>query len=159
MNPLTPTTFKCGALIHLLKTKYTNISLHKKNHHVATIFENNNTHNLHSIGINDFKETYPGCSYSLHAEMQAILKFPPPKKKKRIRKINMIVIRFNSDGKLKNSKPCINCLKFISFHSKKMSYIMNNIYYSNDDGTISCAKFSSLLYDTSPHVSGWFKKN
>lgn len=90
--------------------------------------------NVLSRGINH----YNGRQYkSIHEEKTAIDKLPKTKKKVHI---NILVIRVNISGKVVNSKPCDQCLKYMKCTLPKRNYILKNIYWSNDDGTITVTK-------------------
>ena len=90
--------------------------------------------NVLSRGINH----YNGRQYkSIHAEKSAIDKLPKTKKKI---SINILIIRVNSSGKVVNSKPCDQCMKYMKSILPKRNYILKNVYWSNDDGTITIMK-------------------
>lgn len=67
---------------------------------------------------------YHECS--LHAEASAILKV-----NKRSNNMSILVVRINSNGILKLSKPCEKCEEFIKFFGH-----IKNVYYSTNEGTI-----------------------
>jgi len=48
------------------------------------------------------------------------------------KKVNLIVIRVNSNGELTCSKPCFNCSRLI----RRNCVFINKIYYSNWSGQI-----------------------
>lgn len=81
---------------------------------------------------------------SLHAEVAAIKKCIINKP------VDLIVIRVNSFGELKESKPCFHCLKFIK-NSKKIQ--IKHIYYSTN-GIIKKTTLNKLLYEEKYHYSG-----
>ena len=90
-----------------------------------------------SSGYNrPFWVTYNHKEYMRHAECDALLKLP---KKYKNKKIRMYVIRKD----YKNSKPCSNCLEFIS------DFRVKNIYYS-DEGCLWDEPLSTI---TNEHVS------
>ena len=61
------------------------------------------------------------------------------------KKLKLIVIRTDKDGKLKNSKPCNNCLQIMKLFG------VNTVYYSNEDGNINKCKIDNICKD---HSSG-----
>lgn len=79
---------------------------------------------------------FKGKEYMRHAECDALLKLPHKYKNKKIR---MYVIR----KEYKNSKPCLNCLEFIS------DFNVKNIYYS-DQGCLWDEPLSTI---STKHVS------
>jgi cytidine deaminase len=85
--------------------------------------------------------------------MDAISKLPSNKKK--VITINIIVVRINGSGLLRNSKPCGNCLKHMS---KLRGYRLKNIYYSEDDGTISKKSFQEMVL-SKHHFSKRFRQD
>jgi hypothetical protein len=71
---------------------------------------------------------------TVHAEVDAMLKLPYQKKKKRI---TLAVFTTNRDGSiLRMSKCCDNCLKSIDIISKRKNYIIKDIYYIDEDGLL-----------------------
>ena len=71
---------------------------------------------------------------TIHAEVDAMLKLPYQKKTKRI---NLAVFTTNRDGSiLRMSKCCHNCLKSIDLIAKKKNYIVNRIYYIDEEGSL-----------------------
>lgn len=100
-------------------------------------------------GLNSFKDSRPGCCYTRHAEIDAmnklLLSYKLKNKKsgrKRIITVNLLVIRVNKDGKLKNSKPCAHCITLLDgMHNHRIKWV----YYSNDTGSIIKIRFSDLV--------------
>ena len=89
--------------------------------------------------------------------MDAIKHLPPiNNKSKNKKKIDLIVIRVDMNGNLKNSKPCFKCIKYLD---QLRFYKLKNVYYSNDDGDIILIKFSELKFSNNIHVSKRFKYN
>lgn len=84
---------------------------------------------------------------SIHAEHNAVSKFMRLNKFRRFlsshEKIDIVVIRLSRSGVVGYSRPCKNCIK------RLMSYdvTINNIYYSDSDGSIKVEKFSTM-YDS-----------
>jgi deoxycytidylate deaminase len=71
---------------------------------------------------------------TIHAEVDAMLKLPYQKKTKRI---SLAVFTTNRDGTiLRMSKCCQNCLKSINVIAKRKNYIINRIYYIDEDGQL-----------------------
>lgn len=71
---------------------------------------------------------------TIHAEVDAMLKLPYQKK---IKRINLAVFTTNRDGTiLRMSKCCRNCLKSIDVIAKKKNYIVNRIYYIDEEGLL-----------------------
>lgn len=71
---------------------------------------------------------------TIHAEVDAMLKLPYQKKTKRI---NLAVFTTNRHGTiLRMSKCCHNCLKSIDVIAKKKNYIVNRIYYIDEEGLL-----------------------
>ena len=106
-------------------------------------------------GDNSDRELRSGCRYTAHAETDAIRKLPPTYNKKRILNINLIVIRVDKTGQLKNSKPCQKCIQHLS---KIKYYRVKHIYYSDDKGNIVKTTLNNLLNDNTQHVSRRFRR-
>ena len=83
----------------------------------------------------------------IHAECAAISKLMPIRNKKRLKSINLVVIRISPKNKIQSSKPCNNCIKTMRVLPKKLGYIIKHIYYSTSDGTIIKTTLSSLEID------------
>jgi deoxycytidylate deaminase len=69
---------------------------------------------------------------SIHAEMDAMKKID--KKKTH----NLLVLRFSSNGKLCESKPCHHCIMKL----KKLK--INKVYYSKEDENVVCEKIHEM---------------
>lgn len=98
-------------------------------------------------GENSTREPWSGCKYGYHAETDAIRKLSKTKKRNTI---SLIVIRIDTHGLLKNSKPCANCVKSLS---KITTHRIKNIYYSDQDGNIKKVKLSELINEKHKHIS------
>jgi cytidine deaminase len=113
--------------------------------HVAMIFEKNNIINPLSYGTNYYK----GNDDTIHAEHDALLRLK--ENKKRIKKINIIVIRYTTTYKLSNSKPCAFCLNNMYVIAAAKGYNIDKVYYSNNNN-IEVVKFKDLFNDTNKHI-------
>lgn len=51
--------------------------------------------------------------YGVNVEHNDIHKLKPLQRNKRLKNVNMIVVRFSKNKKLQNSKPCADCIKKI----------------------------------------------
>lgn len=95
-----------------------------------------------------------------HAEVDAMNHLPLPKKRtKIITEISILIIKATSNGELRNSAPCVHCLKSMYIMPKKLGYKINRVYYSNNDGDIECNKLIDLLKSDKLHVSCCHRKN
>ena len=98
----------------------------------------------------------------MHAEIDALKHLAYLVKSGKIKKntntkMDMVVLRVSKSGKLGESAPCLHCTNEL----KKNSMVrINNLYFSNNDGTISCMKFDAWTESGTNHVSkGWKWKN
>lgn len=107
-----------------------------------------------STGENSPREAWNGCKYGTHAEMDALNHLPPQEIKANKKTINLIVIRMDLKGNLKNSKPCFKCIEHLS---KIRCYKLKNVYYSDEQGNIVMIKFKDLFYSDNKHVSKRFR--
>ena len=129
--------------------------------HMAAIVDSNQK--IYTRGINDScRNAWKGSRYKIHAEMDAVdkLNFTREIKKRKKRDIlivDLFVIRANKDGKLKNSKPCQQCLNYIDQRRKLIGFKINNIYYSDENSNIVCCKFNDLLDEDDKFISRYFK--
>ena len=128
--------------------------------HAAVIFSNDCTF---SYGENRYhcqhktRKNQSGSSFSstIHAEENAIRKLPPLPRHKKLKKVDILVIRANK-ASLGNSKPCMHCLHKMK-NLPRQGYIVDKIFYSTMDGTISVARLDDLLYNETPHVSSYYR--
>jgi cytidine deaminase len=115
--------------------------------HVAMIFLKNNPTNPLSYGTNYLINNHNNIT--IHAEHDALMRLKENKKKQK--KINIVVIRYNSFFELCNSKPCSFCLNHMNNIATYKGYIINKVYYSINNN-IKCIKFNELFYDKEKHI-------
>ena len=72
----------------------------------------------------------------------------PKNKSKKIKKLDLLVIRLGADGSLKMSKPCSKCLDLLNKSKKMRGYKVVDVYYSNETGGITKDRFSTLYENT-----------
>jgi hypothetical protein len=113
--------------------------------------------NVLSYGENHYK---PNAMYrSVHAEDHAVQRLPSlPNNRKRLHKLDILVVRVSKTGVMGNSKPCHNCLMVLSQQLPQRGYTISNVYFSNEHGNIQCMKLSSLLYHDEHHFSRFHKE-
>ena len=88
--------------------------------------------------------------------MSAVLQLNYNKKKmKKNTIIDIVVIRIGRDKKMKCSKPCHHCLKFLV---NLPYYTIRNIYYSDGEGDIIKKRLVDLWREDKHHISKNFKK-
>lgn len=85
------------------------------------------------------------------------MRLPRLERKKKLCKINMLVLRFLKTGDLASSKPCANCIKNMSTEPLRKGYKIEDIYYSDYDGSIVKTSLGKLAMDDSVHVSGFYR--
>ena len=86
----------------------------------------------YAFGYNKYEMTMDHGT--VHAEVDVMLKLPYQKKMKHI---NLAVFTTNRDGTiLRMSKCCSNCLKSIDIIAKRKNYIVDKIYYIDDEGLL-----------------------
>ena len=110
-----------------------------------------------SIGENSTREAWCGANFGRHAEMDAIRRLPPRTPRSKQKYIDLIVIRVDLQGNLKNSKPCSKCMEYMSRLPSK-SYRVEYVYYSDSNGNIIKVKFSKLMSSDDVHISRRFKE-
>lgn len=124
---------------------------------LAFFMENQSRGKKIPYGENSTREARNGCCYSLHAEMDAIRHLPPLKLRGRKQVINLLVIRIDRVGNLKNSAPCAKCLEHMEQVNRLTSYKINNICYSDANGNIVIKKYGDIINQEIKHVSYRFR--
>ncbi len=92
---------------------------------------------------------------TIHAEEQAMFNLPPLPRNKKLKRVNLLVIRQNKTN-MGSSKPCVHCILKLKDLPKK-GYILNKIYFSTNTGAIVQCKLNDLLYDSESHVSSFYR--
>lgn len=119
-------------------------AIYRKNNILAIGFASPITH----LKLVNAKSFLP----SLHAEMDAFRKFYNSycRTHKKHISANMLVVRFSSYNYYAISKPCINCLKFLSTNTGSLS--IKNISYANNESIVT----EKLENIKTSHISrGW----
>ncbi len=94
--------------------------------------------------------------WTIHAEDAAFRKLPSLPRK-RLKKIDLLVIRTSKTGVLGLSKPCTDCLNVLQKLPEK-GYSLQKIYYSTRDG-IEETTLKRLLEDDNHHISKYHKEH
>ncbi len=123
-----------------------------------TTFSPSNKINILSYGMNKYTDI-DGTMPSIHAEIDAILRLPSLYKKKKLIKINLLVIRFLKSGKLASSKPCFNCITNMINIPPKKGYKIEDIYYSENNETIIKTNINKLLNEDKPYITSYYRNN
>ena len=121
-------------------------------YHAATFFKNK-SNNL-SYGENKFKGEEG--QWTIHAEDSALRKLQTLPKKKKLDRVNMLIIRTSKSGVLGNSKPCLHCIVLLYKKLPAKGYVLDNVYYSDANGDIQQVKLIDLINDNNPHVSMYY---
>lgn len=94
---------------------------------------------------------------SIHAEAAAIGRLPPhPPNRRRLQKVDLLVIRTSPRGRLGSSKPCLHCLLLLRDLLPARGYRLVDIYHSTPEGALVCTSLDALLADPQPHVSRYY---
>ncbi len=104
---------------------------------------------VHSYGEN--KPKVSATAGTIHAEDDAIEKLPSLRRMRRLRRIDLLVIRANAGGTVGNSKPCITCIRALALKLPKKGYILDTVHYTDRGGSVISKKFSRLSLE-SPHI-------
>jgi hypothetical protein len=100
-----------------------------------------------------------GIFPTVHAEDDAINKLPVLRRnRRRLKKIDLLVIRANQGGTVGNSKPCEKCLGDLYRKLPKKGYVLDTVHYTDKGEILVSKKFTKLLYDENKHVSKYFSK-
>ena len=100
----------------------------------------------------------PKNFFSIHAEESALRKLPQLPRHKKLKRIDLLVIRANKSGTLGSSKPCIHCTLCMYKQLPEKGYILDTIYFSNREGIIEETTLAALLHDKEPHMSRFYKE-
>ena len=109
-----------------------------------------------SYGINQMGDSR-GLIPGIHAEQDAIAKLVPLKRKKRLKVVNILVVRLSSKNNLQSSKPCSNCIEIMKNVPIKKGYKIQNVYYSNNEGNIVKQSLTNLDNEEK-HFSRYYKQ-
>ena len=80
-----------------------------------------------------------------HAEIDAINHLPPQPNKHKLIKIDLLVIRTTNHANIRMSKPCYHCIIQMHTLPQKKGYLINNIYYSNENGIINKTTLPKII--------------
>jgi len=94
---------------------------------------------------------------TIHAEHDAINKLPIIKNKKKLKKINILIIKTSPTGLLGNSKPCYHCIQKMLHLLPKRGYKMDDVYYTDKEGMIQKIKFNKLVHEKDVHISSYYR--
>ena len=108
-----------------------------------------------SYGVNKMGDS-EGLQPGIHAEHDAIRKLLPLKRKRKLKNINILVIRLSGKNKLQSSKPCTNCINMMKTLPSKLGYRVQYVYYSNENGEIVKSSIHNLESEE-PHYSRFYK--
>lgn len=128
---------------------------------MRVVFYSGNVHlkkaNILSYGFNKMGDL-SGNEAGIHAEYDAISNLKPLQIKKKLKSINMIIIRMSKYNKLQSSKPCTMCIKNMKNLPVKKGYIIKNIYYSDENGNIIKSNLRSLE-NSEQHYSRFYRNH
>jgi hypothetical protein len=99
---------------------------------------------------------------SVHAEHNAITKLRPLKKSshnKKCKRVDIVVIRLNTVGKLGASKPCSHCVRDIHEMLPRKGYVADNVYYSDASGEMIKTRATRLLFDPDVRPSCFYQNH
>ena len=112
--------------------------------------------NILSYGVNKMGDT-DGLTPGIHAEYDAIRKLPKLKRNKRLKLINILVIRLSVKNRLQLSKPCANCIQMMKLFPEKLGYKIKHIYYSDNNGHIVKSDLKTLDNEEK-HITRFYRK-
>lgn len=109
-----------------------------------------------SYGVNKMGDS-EGLQPGIHAEHDAIRKLIPLKRKRRLERVNILVIRLSGKNKLQSSKPCCNCINMMKTLPMKLGYKIQEVYYSDNNGRIVNTTLRNLENEEK-HYSRYYKQ-
>ena len=96
-----------------------------------------------SSGFNAWPTKY----LSIHAEMDAFERLP---NSRRMREVDLLVIRTSRQGYLGNSRPCRHCLQRLETWAPRRGYRIRLVFFTTSGGVIASERF----FDMIQHVEG-----
>jgi hypothetical protein len=109
------------------------------------------------IGENSARCAYSCIPISTHAEIDALLKLKSyymRTKQKRPLRMNLLVVRITKTGKLNNAEPCHHCMLQLI----RANFVnIQNLYYTNSSGTITCRKFTDVIDNPNTFISSGYR--
>jgi len=99
-----------------------------------------------------------GKNPGIHAETDALTKLKPLRCDKKLKFINILVIRLSKKNNLQSSKPCINCINTMRILPPKKGYSIQYIYYSDNEGNIVKTTLENLEKEEK-HYSRFYRRN
>jgi len=119
------------------------------------VLRKSNILNVLSYGINTYDDSR--SEGTTHAEINAIKNIiSHSNNKKHLVGIDILVIRTSNTGKIGMSKPCVKCIIDLSTLPQKKGYLLKNIYYSTNDGTIVRTSIKNLILTKDYHMSRYY---
>lgn len=108
------------------------------------------------IGENSYKPLYSNSKIKTHAEMDALNKAKGLLRCKKMKKnkMHLIVLRINKLGELCESAPCFHCTKELSENN---CVIVDKLYFSRPNGSITCVKFDEWVKTGTQNISKGYK--
>lgn len=123
--------------------------------HICAIFCKQ--HCILATGINHCRGMHDHTIGSIHAEIDSVQNLPQRPKNKKIKNLNMLVIKVSKKTHaLSMSKPCIRCIDELLYMPNLYRYKINKIYYSTNIEHIVCKKLTDLI-DDEFHVTRHYK--
>ena len=109
-----------------------------------------------TIGINSPRIRYNNGDIKTHAEIDAMEKLKSKMIRSRVKKqiiVDLYVIRHTKTGLLTSSAPCLHCTMELS---KNKWLKINKLFYSKNNGTVECIKFTEWIKKNDHHITkGW----
>ena len=107
---------------------------------------------LNAVGENSDRIRFNNKNCKVHAEIDALksLRHYIKNKKIKLKRVNLIVIRVNKTGNLCESMPCGRCVTELN---RRVGKLINYLFYSRADGSITKIKFSEFLNKNYCHKS------
>lgn len=88
---------------------------------------------------------------SLHAEADALIKFQARASQYKNQKVDLLVVRADSEGNLGMSLPCFACVRLLIKYSRYIK--LSHIYYSNSEGQIIKTNLNTLASNTNVRLA------
>ena len=75
--------------------------------------------------------------------------------KRRVFKMDLMVVRFSKTGIINNAEPCLHCLRQL----QRAKFVnIKNVYYSTGPDTIVCKRFDDMVNSPTQFISSGYRR-
>jgi len=128
----------------------------KAHNHAAVFFKGNYKKHcdIMTYGANTrFVKPYIG---TIHAEKDALDRLPLRSNKK-LKTVNVCIIKISKTGKLGDSQPCFHCISNLMKEAPKKGYRVEWIFFSKQSGQFEKCRLNKFLNTYTLFLSSFYK--